>query len=440
MFNFIGILNFFLFLIYDILFFFVLIIYLPFGFVRNKISFKSLKEKFGLLDYGEDSNTIWIHAVSVGEVNLIGNLIIKLKQTYDCPIIISTTTLTGNKVAKMKYTQYARIIFLPFDISFILKKVLDKINPEIFISAETEIWPNLFRFLNKYNVPIIIINGRISDKAFMKYTLIKNFIGKVLNKCRAIGVQNGIYKNRFLSLGAKKDKVFITGNMKFGALALDNDRLKKIKENYLPVFKKNNQVVFISASTHSPEEEIILNIYKDLLKNNLKTTLIIAPRHPERVVSIENIIKSYGFNPVKTSDMISSSFKLKKNDIFIIDTVGELLGFLNISDICFVGGSFSNDGGHNILEPIYFLKPTLFGPNMDNFREIEEVVLKEGVALKMADIDEFKETLTELIQNEELRKSYSNKCLSFLEHGKEGLEKNFQLISNSISAARQKKC
>ncbi len=177
-----------------------------------------------------------------------------------------------------------------------------------------------------------------------------------------------------------------------------------------------------------------------MLKNNLKTTLILAPRHPERVVSIENIIKSYGFNPVKTSEMISLSFKLKKNDIFIIDTVGELLGFLNISDICFVGGSFSNDGGHNILEPIYFLKPTLFGPNMDNFREIEEVVLKEGVALKMADIDEFKETLTELIQNEELRKSYSNKCLSFLEHGKEGMEKNFQLISNSISAARQKKC
>lgn len=433
-----AILNSFLFLIYDILFFFLLIIYLPIGFFRSKLSFKSLKEKFGFLDYREESKTIWIHAVSVGEVNLIGNLLIKLKQTYDCPIIISTTTLTGNRVAKMKYSQYARIIFLPFDMSFILKKVLNKLNPNIFISAETEIWPNLFRFLGKYNVPIVIINGRISDKAYVKYKLIKKLMGKALGNCKAIGVQNIIYKNRFLSLGVNEDKIFITGNMKFGPLVLDNDRLEEIKKNYLPIFKKNNEMILILASTHSPEEEIILNIYKELVENNFKITLIIAPRHPERVASIENIIKSKGFDPVKTSDMISLSFGLRKNDVFIIDTVGELLGFLNISDICFVGGSFSDDGGHNILEPIYFLKPTLFGPNMDNFKEIEEVVLKEGAALKVSNINEFKKTLEELIQNEGLREVYRKKCLSFIEYGKESSENNFKLISDSLSGNRKK--
>ncbi len=418
------------FLFYDLLFLLGFTIYLPVYFWRKKISFSALKEKLGFISIRNTKKSIWIQVVSVGEVNLIGNLIKRLKEFSDSPIVISTTTLTGNKIAKEKYSKIANVIFLPLDISFILKKILKVINPKIFIAIETEIWPNLIWRLNRENIPTIIINGRISDKAFRQYKLIKPLMRKILARYSYISVQNQMYMERFIFLGADSRRAAVSGNMKFEGISLNSQTLLEIKKKYKPVLKKGDVLLLLAASTHNTEEEIIIDIYKDIRESLTDFNLIIAPRHPERTLLVEKIIQSRGFNSIRLSKLGRGS--CEKNKIFVIDTVGELLYLYSIADICFVGGSLSQDGGHNILEPIFFSKPTVFGPNMNNFRDIEEAVLEKGAGLKVKDAEELKKILLRLLNDSALRENLRKKCIDVFEKEKKGLENNLKIILNHI--------
>jgi len=417
--------------IYNLIFIGGFIIYLPLALWRKKINFLALRQKLGGIPKLNIKDAIWIQAVSVGEANLIENLIRRLKEIYDYPIVISTTTLTGNKIANQKYASVADVIFFPFDLSFVINKIIKLIKPKIFIAVETEIWPNLFHHLNKRNIPMLIINARISDKAFSRYKLIRPLIKGFMNKCEYIGVQNEAYRQRFISLGAGIDKVIVSQNMKFESIAPDEEQLLKTKNTYLPALKENNRFILIAASTHSPEEEIFIDIYQDIVSQAPATTLVIAPRHPQRCGAVENLIRAKGFNPVRISEFFSCQHT--DNSVFILDTVGKLLYFYSIADICFVGGSLSGNGGHNILEPIYFLKPTLFGPAMDNFRDIEKTVLEKGAGLRVKNPAELKLSLLKLIKNEALRSDLRNRCLEVFESQKGSIDRNLELIVKCIN-------
>jgi 3-deoxy-D-manno-octulosonic-acid transferase len=387
--------------------------------------------KFGFIGKINKPDLIWIQAVSVGEINLIGSLIRKLKEVSNYPLVISTTTLTGNRIAREKYQSEATIIFFPFDISFVLEKVVRIIKPKIFISVETEIWPNLFWRLNQKKVPIVIVNGRISDKAFRGYLCIKPVIERVVNKCSYIGVQNQAYKEKFLKLGAQEEKIAISGNMKFESILVDQARLKETKKKYIPILKKGNNLLLVAGSTHSPEEEAIIDAYKSICQEGTNLTLLLAPRHPERLPSLEKLISSQGFNPVSLSQINNS--QLSKKDIFLVDRIGELFYFYSLADVCFVGGSLFKGGGQNILEPIYFLKPTVFGPHMDNFQDIEEIVLEKAAGIKLKNPQELKMVLSGLIKDQALRLNLRNKCLSVFEEEKKSLEKNLDLILKCLN-------
>ncbi|MCQ9205920.1 MAG: hypothetical protein NG737_06380 [Omnitrophica bacterium] len=416
-----------LYLIYDFVFILGFIIYLPVYILRRKITFRALKEKLGFITrVNNPEGVIWIQVVSVGETNLIGNLIRKLKEQSNLPLVISTTTLTGNKIARKNYSQFAKIIFFPFDVSFIVEKVIKIIKPKLFVAVETEIWPHLFRCLHKSGIPIIIINGRISKGAFSRYKLIRPLVKKVLSKCRYIGVQNEEYKQKFIFLGAENKKVILTGNMKFEGISVDKNILLKVQEKYSRSLKKQDKIILIAASTHSPEEEIILSVYKDIIKSVKNVVLFVAPRHPERVHLIEKIIQAEGFEPIRISQMNGYAYQTKH--VLLVDTIGELLYLYDIADVCFVGGTLSNDGGHNILEPIYFSKPTVFGPSMDNFLDIQEVVLKKGAGIKVATKNELLQVLSMLVNDRSLRENLQNRCRDVFEDEKESLENNLQLI------------
>lgn len=421
-----------LFLFYDILFTISFLVYLPFYFLRKKITFFSLLRRIGFW-LPNLNKSIWIHAVSVGEVNLIEPLINRMIETLDYPILISTTTLTGNKLAQNKYKEKAKIIYFPLDIKLVLQKFLKKIKPVIFIAAETELWPNLIWQLKKRKIPCLIINGRISDEAFNQYKLIKPLMKKILAGCDCIGVQNERYRRRFIDLGAKPDQVLITGNLKFNNIKPKQEKIKEFKERYNPIMKSNSQKLLVAASTHSPEENMILDIYRDIyLAKNL--SLLIAPRHPERSEDIKRIVLSKGFKPIFISKI--DQFKNEENSIFILDTIGQLLYFYSICDLCFVGGSFSGSGGHNILEPIYFLKPTLFGPSMENFLDISETVINNFAGIQVNSPKELKEEIVTLLDDK-------NKCLDYAKAAmnvfkKSGsLDKNFKLILNQIKSTNE---
>ncbi len=420
-----------LFLIYDFIFCLGLIVYLPLYFGRKKISFRALREKLGFISSKEIRKSIWIQVVSVGEANLIGNLIKRLKESQDAPIIISTTTLTGNRIARKRYSHLAKVIFFPFDISFVLERVIRITKPKLFIAVETEIWPNLFYRLEKKKIPIVIINGRISDKAFKHYCLIRPFIRGVLKKCDYIGVQNSLYEKRFIFLGADPKKIIVSGNMKFESISIEEDNLRQKQKKYKVILKRDDNKLLVAASTHEPEEEIIVNIYKNIFKSPGGITLLIVPRHPERVPQIEKIIRLASFNPVRMSK-VGENLGDKRN-IFIDDTIGELIYFYSIADICFVGGSLSKDGGHNILEPIYFLKPTIFGPNMDNFSDIEEIVLGKGAGIKIRTREELGEVLLGLVSDTALKNNLRNRCQEVFEGEKKSLNNNLDIILKYLS-------
>jgi len=422
-----------LFLIYDFIFCLGLIIYLPLHLWRRKMTPLALREKLGFISSKEIKKSIWIQVVSVGEANLIGNLIKKLKESQDSPIVISTTTLTGNRIARKRYSHLAKIIFFPFDLSFVLERVIRVIKPKVFIAVETEIWPNLFYRLKKKKVPIVIINGRISDKAFKHYCLVRPFIGRVLKKCDYIGVQNSLYEERFLFLGADPKKIVISGNMKFESILIDEDKLRQKQEKYKSILKRDGNKLLVAASTHGPEEEIVVDICKDIFKSPGGITLIIAPRHPERVSHIEKIIRLASFNPVRMSK-VEENLTDKRN-IFIADTVGELIYYYSIADICFVGGSLSKDGGHNILEPIYFRKPTIFGPNMDNFLDIEEIVLEKGAGIKVRNREELGEVLLGLVNDTALKNNLRDRCQEVFEGEKKSLNNNLDIILKFLSGS-----
>jgi 3-deoxy-D-manno-octulosonic-acid transferase len=418
---------------YDILFILGFIVYLPFYIYQKKINLCALKEKLGFilpLRRAKNEGCVWIQAVSVGEAHLVGVLIKEWVKISRVPLVISTTTLTGNTIARRKYSSFLDVFFFPLDVSFIIKKIVKIVRPKVFVAVETEIWPNLFYYLKKKNIPIVIINGRISRKAFRRYKIIKPFIKMILNKCEFIGVQNHSYKERFLSLGCNPAKLIIAGNMKFETIEVNEDIYREIRNTYLPFLKKDNNMIIIAASTHHPEEEMIIDIYKSIIEVEKKVTLIIAPRHTERILAIEKIIVSKGFTPFRISGL--NRYTADKRNVFLLDTIGKLLYFYAISDICFVGGSIARYGGHNILEPIYFRKPVCFGPFMDNFKDIEEIVLANGAGIKVNSKEQLQETLWRLVKDDVLRNNLVSGCEKVFQEERSSLKNNLQIILKSL--------
>jgi len=421
------------FLIYDIVFILGLSIYLPFYIRRKKINLAALKQKMGFIEktgLGRH-NTIWIHVVSVGELNLMEKLAKRIHELFNYEIIITTTTLSANSLARKKYAKLAKIFFFPFDISFVINKTIKEFRPKIFIAAETELWPNLFYRLKKKNIPIIIVNARISDRAFKRYKIIRPFMRKVLKKCSYIGAQNESYKNRFVYLGADTGTTLISGNMKFESLDINENQLNSLRKKYLNLLRQENSCLIVAGSTHYPEEEGLLDVYREINALRKNISLVIAPRHPERISAVEKTVKAYGFNPTRLSDI--NKINRQDNNVFLLDTMGELLYFYSFSDISFVGGSLSNYGGHNILEPIFFLKPTIFGPNMENFEDIREIILKNKAGIQIKDLGALKEKLLQLIDDGSLRKELSLNCAKVFEEERKSLDENLKIILQCVN-------
>lgn len=325
---------------------------------------------------------IWIHAVSVGEAMAVKGLLDELRLNYpEKKFVISTVTVTGNKIAARFAKEGDFVTYLPLDFSFIVRSVINRINPVMFIIAETEIWPNLITCLYKKNIPIVFVNGRISDKSFRGYSCVKFLLKPVLNKISLFCVQTDCDAQRFMRLGVWKDKISVTGNMKFDAafgVLHKPELLQLVKEK-----------IFVAGSTHDKEEEMVLDVYGKLRADFPGLRLLIAPRHPERASDVEKVIIKYGFSPIRISSLSKPlSNKDSENTVLILDAVGQLLSYYAAADIVFVGGSLIKKGGHNILEPASAGKPVLFGPYMFNFRDIADLFLKQKAGILVRNKEE----------------------------------------------------
>ncbi len=406
---------------YDIAFIIFSVFYISFSIYKKGFRGFNLKMRMGFIPAElkkelRGNKNIWIHAVSVGEVMVLMQFLQRLKENFpDHHIVISTTTKAGNTVAKKIAGRDISVMYSPLDLSFAVKKFINIIAPKIFIIVETEIWPNIIKIMKKRKIPVVIINGRISTRAFKRYNVGKLFLRPVLKNIDLFCMQNQVYASRIISIGAPNDKVKITGNMKFDAVSDGMDQIKNTRE-LLGLGQKD--ILIVAGSTHNGEEEILINAYKSLKKDFYNLQLLIAPRHIERAPKIKSLIKAKGFVPLRISKIFNQGMESKPEDkIFLLDEVGFLKSFYSAADIVFVGGSLIPHGGQNPIEPAYFSKPIIFGPFMFNFEDMSAALLNEGAAIEAKDENELKRALVSLIGD-------PKKCHAMGFFAKKAIEKN----------------
>lgn len=388
-------------IIYDLIFFAVVIIYLPVYLFKKKFH-RGFCLRLGILPKNLAlDRPIWIHAVSVGEVMAVRRLVEELRKIFpNKRLVISTVTSTGNKIARRIAAEGDFITYLPLDFSFIVRNVMDRINPSVFIIAETELWPNLISYLYQKKISVIVVNGRISDSSFRGYLAIRFLIKPILNKITMFCVQSNRDAQRLISLGVSKDKVNISGNMKFDNADYADRKIADYADKYkILLGLSKDDKLWVAGSTHPGEEEIILGVYKELSEKIPDLRLLIAPRHPERTAQIEKLIIQYNFKPVRISQLDLTAQTQDPAAIFILDTVGQLINYYAIADIVFVGGSLVKKGGHNILEPASLDKPVIFGAHMFNFPDIAELFLINNAAISVRNREELKIKIIYLLQN-----------------------------------------
>lgn len=414
---------------YDLVFLIIAIIYLPGYLLRRKFQ-RGFLARLGIFPKGLSFNhPVWIHAVSLGEIIAVKGLYEKLKAAYsDRQFVISTVTATGNQIARQAAEPGDLATYSPLDFSFIVRSALSRVNPALWIIMETEIWPNLISQLYRKHIPIVIINGRISDGSFQGYCLIKFLLKPILNKVTLFCVQTASDAQRLACLGVRPDKIKITGNMKFD-FKHDADFPKDYTECRRTLDLGTQDKLLVAGSTHRGEEEIILSVYRVLLKDYSGLRLLIAPRHPERSIELERLIKQKGFNALKISELgAKTNVPVIEKTVFLLDTIGELLQYYALADIVFVGGSLVKKGGHNILEPASLAKPVIFGPQMFNFRDIARMFLEHHAAVSVRNSQELESAIKDLLDNPSQREELGKKAQALIRKNQGATQANLEAI------------
>ncbi len=335
---------------------------------------------FGLSPRTSVRPCLWIHAVSVGEVLSLGHLLKEIRKEHpDWEIYCSTLTSSGYRVARAKLAEATSIFFVPLDFAWTVKKFFRALQPDLFVLVESEFWPNLLRISGKLSSAVLLINGRISDRSFRKYRLIKTLLRRVLRPVDRFLVQTEQDRERLLSLGVQAEKMEVVGNLKSdvrppGVKPEDLNGLRK----EIGLFRDCK--VIVAGSTHKGEEEILLSAYCESRKKRRDLSLIIAPRHPKRADEVESLAAGLGLRVVRRT----STGAGRAWDVLILDTLGELARFYALSDVAFVGGSLVPKGGQNLLEPAFYGKPIVFGPFMHNFAFLAEEFVRRGAALRVS--------------------------------------------------------
>jgi 3-deoxy-D-manno-octulosonic-acid transferase len=370
----------------------------------NKPRFGSRwKEHFGLTPKpNSKQRPIWIHAVSVGESIAAIPLIKELKkQSPTQPILVTTTTSTGAaQIAKLGDLVEHR--YMPIDFSFAVKGFLAAVNPQKMLIIETELWPNTLNLVNKAEVPITIVNARLSDKSCANYAKVQPLFNLMHSKLSNVLCQTEADAMRFKQLGVAEKKLEVTGSIKFDIKVPDNEinEADKLKESI-----GYDRPTWIAASTHEGEDEQILKVHRELLGTYPTAVLILVPRHPERFENVYQLCRQSSFNVTKrTSARCISS----DTQIYLGDTMGEMLTLIGASDICFMGGSLIGNkvGGHNLLEPAILGKPSIIGPSYYNFSDITDSLSSCGGVKIVSQSSDISHSLITLFQNPyELAKS-----------------------------------
>ncbi len=387
-----------------------LLAYLPvvgYRAVRHRKAVGRLRDRLGRLRAGVNPGrrrSIWIHAVSVGEVLAARSLVAQLRDAYPRHrLLMSTTTATGQLVAGQSGRAVDAVFYAPLDLARFVARALDRAAPDLLVLIDTEIWPNLLRACRRRGVKTVLVNGRLSDRSYRRYRLVRPFMRRVLDGLDHLCVQNGAWGRRFRDLGVPPARLTVTGSLKFDAVddaaaaAPGDDRTLRCFE-----FAAGRPVI-IAASTLRGEEGPVLRAFAGARRAAPGALLIIAPRHPERFAEAGRLAAERGFSVARRTALAAAA--APSADVIILDTIGELARLFRLATVVFVGGSLVPAGGHNPIEPAAFGKAIVFGPHMDNFAEIAGLFVARGAAWQLGAPDELDGALDALLSDAGRRES-----------------------------------
>ncbi|MFZ0946424.1 MAG: 3-deoxy-D-manno-octulosonic acid transferase [Syntrophobacteraceae bacterium] len=392
--------------LYDLAFALSMVLYLPILVLRGKWHSGTL-ESLGfmsreVMETLAATRNIWVHAVSVGEVAAVEGIITGLRRDYPGHrIVLTVTTKTGHSFARQKYRDSALVLWSPLDLSIAAGKFVRAIRPVIYIVAETELWPSLFVHLSQDRVPIVIVNGRISDKAFPRYRLARNLLRNTLRRVKIFGMQSRLDAERIIEMKADANKVHVTGNLKFDSVP---EAVAAAPSDY---GLDGEHRVLLAASTHPGEEDILLDIFRSLKRTDPALRLVLVPRHPARAFSVAEAVRKTGFVPVLLS---GNHAVIRQEEVLIVDSIGHLVALYSLARVAFVGKSLTVKGGHNIIEPAVFGKPIVIGPHMQNFHDITQAFLAGNGVIQVKDAAELKAAIEKLLDEPDMSRGLGDRA------------------------------
>ncbi|MEZ6048939.1 MAG: 3-deoxy-D-manno-octulosonic acid transferase [Planctomycetaceae bacterium] len=339
----------------------------------------------------DEKPAVWFHAVSVGEVLQLQQVVSRFRQEQPgYRIVISCTTVTGRAVALEKFPD-DQVCYFPLDFSWAVRNAIQRINPQLMVLVELELWPNFILEIERQQIPLALINGRISEKSYRGYRRLRPLMQRLLCVFDALAVQSPLYGERLQNLGATSSQIEVTGSIKFDGVVTDrqNSKSAEIRNGF---GLKPDEYVFIAGSTQSPEEKYALETYQALNNRFPNLRLIIVPRHKERFEEVAQLIENEGFSVLRRSQIkqggSNSAPAAKAKPVLLLDTLGELNACWGLADFAFVGGSLTNRGGQNMIEPAAYAAVVTFGPNTRNFKDVVDLLLANEAAEVIADQQE----------------------------------------------------
>ncbi|MDO5309488.1 MAG: 3-deoxy-D-manno-octulosonic acid transferase [Planctomycetia bacterium] len=339
---------------------------------------------------------VWFHAVSVGEVNLLKTLIARLNANeLHWDFVVSTTSKTGYDLARRLFAHSCEVFYCPLDFTWAVKRALRRVKPDALVLIELELWPNLIKYAHKRNVPVVVVNGRISERSFRSYHRVRALLAPTFARLALVIAQDDLARDYFQKLSPRPERVLVSGSIKFDGASTDRNaeptaRLRELLR-VLP-----EDVVYLCGSTQAPEEEGALEVYRRLYRDYPNLRLFIVPRHPERFEQVAQLLNASGLPWTRRSQLqaplSAQTPNVDRNDdptrIVLVDVMGELSALWGVAQLAFVGGSWGSRGGQNMLEPAGYGVAVSFGENTRNFRTIVESLLRADAAVVVRDVEE----------------------------------------------------
>ncbi|MFH0909439.1 MAG: 3-deoxy-D-manno-octulosonic acid transferase [bacterium] len=351
-----------------------------------------------------EGRRVWIHAVSVGEVFVALRVMREWRtRRPDIRFVLTTTTSTGHAIACKEIAAQDVLLYFPVDFPWITRRVMDLIDPQALVLIELELWPNLVRHASRRGVPILLVNGRISDHSFAGYRKLRFFTSRILPMIDLLCVQSDADRDRMEALGANPDRIRVMGSAKYDVAAKDTGGEAKARAVIRAAGIKDDDPILLGGSTWAGEEGLLLDAFKSLRTSNRGLTLVLAPRHVERAPAVLADIRDRGLSVARRTDIKDPL--PRRPDVLLLDTTGELKDFYACADVIFIGKSLTRHGGQNIIEPALFGKPIVVGPNMENFRSVTEDFLAAKALVQVDSQGDLRKSLFDLFRDPAARQS-----------------------------------